>query len=330
MAGRMHENQVATSAGLVRRLLEEQYPVLAGEPIADVPMHGTDTDVYRVGDRHCVRLPIVTWAFDQQERVRPWLPWLRDRLSLPPAVPEFYGAPACGYPAPWCVQQWVPGRRLQPGSDDAGLAVEIADNLRELRAHPIHERAPKAGLSPHDMDADVRERLAALAGSVGDLGIGARTPGAGGADGPQAGGADGPQAGGADGPEVHEDLAAAWTTLLEATPPWDGGGALWLHGDVAPGNLIVRDGSLVGLIDWGGVGVGEPANDLQVAWNLFTPNAREAFRRAIDVPDATWRRARARAFAQAPFQLSFYRLTLPPLAEQARHTFSQVLGELGV
>ena len=123
--------QVVTSAGLVRRLLEEQYPVLAGEPIADVPMHGTDTDVYRVGDRHCVRLPIVTWAFDQQERVRPWLPWLRDRLSLPPAVPEFYGAPACGYPAPWCVQQWVPGRRLQPGSDDAGLAVEIADFLRE-------------------------------------------------------------------------------------------------------------------------------------------------------------------------------------------------------
>lgn len=291
MKGRMHENQVPTSAGLVRRLLHEQYPTLADERVADVALHGTDTDVYRVGELYCVRLPIIDWSFGLQERIRDWLPWLRDRLTIPVAVPLFHGVPGCGYPAPWTIYPWVDGETLSPGCDDETLARDVAAFLTELRSLPVPDGAPRAGLSPHDMDADVRDRIDQL--------VWFRT-----------------------------DLADAWNALLTTTPPWDGAGPVWLHGDVAPGNLIVRDGRLVAAIDWGGVGVGEPVNDLQVAWNLFTPDARAEFRRAMGVDDDTWDRARARAFAQACFQLSYYHHSLPPLAELARRTFAEILPEL--
>lgn len=286
----MHQDQVPTSPDLVRRLLAAQYPSLAGEPIAAEPLHGTDTDVYRVGAVHCVRLPIIGWSFKLEDRIAEWTPWLARRLSTRVAVPLYRGHPQFGYPADWTVYPWVEGETLSPGCDDLCLVAEIAAFLTELRALPVPSGAPKGGLSPHDMDADVRDRIAQL-------------------------------------DDFPADLPGAWDRLLTA-PAWDGSKPVWLHGDVAPGNLVVRGSSLIAAIDWGGLGVGDPANDLQVAWNLFTPRARAAFSQRLDVDDATWDRARARAFAQACFQLSYYRDSLPPLAAVARGTFDAVLGEL--
>lgn len=286
----MHPNQTPTSADLVRELLRSQYPSLAEETIAAIPFHGTDSDTYRVGDYHALRLPIVDWAFGKQQRIRPWLPWLSERISTPIPVPVFYGTPDAGYPQEWTIYPWLPGATREFGVEDPVVAHDIAGFLLELRSLPT-EGAPPAGRSPHALDVDVRKCLGQLTEE-----------------------------------DRRDELIAIWDGMMEA-PAWDGEGAVWMHGDVAPGNLLFSDNAFVGAIDWTELGVGDPASDLQVAWNFFGPKGRKAFREAMNVDDETWNRARARAFAQASFQLPYYRETLLALATQAQYVFGQILGE---
>lgn len=289
----MHANQIPTSADMVRDLLVSQYPSLADEPIATEPYHGTDNDVYRVGEYHSVRLPIVDWAVGNETRIRPWLPWLQDRLLIQVPVPLFYGHPECDYPHSWTIYPWLMGETHPFGFDNEQAACDIAAFLKELRALPT-ESAPAAGRSPHALDADVRKCLGQLTEA-----------------------------------DHRDELFAIWDEMM-LSPAWDGEGAVWMHGDVAPGNLLFSDGRLTTAIDWSGLGVGDPASDLQVAWNFFGPIGRKVFQDAMDVNDEIWNRARARAFAQASFQLPYYRDTLPVLAKQAQYVFGQIRDETSV
>lgn len=287
----MHPNQTPTSPTLVRNLLRSQYPALVDEPIADVPLHGTDNDVYMVGEHHSVRLPIVDWTLGNEEKMRPWLPWLRDRLDIAVPVPVYYGAPDCEYPHNWTIYPWFQGGTLDFGCNNAHVARDLAVFLLQIRSLPPDD-APSAGRSPHALDANVRECLNQLTTK-----------------------------------DRREDLIAIWDQFM-TTPAWDGYGSLWMHGDVAPGNLIFQDGRLVAAIDWSGLGVGDPASDLQVAWNMLAPGARAVFREAMGVDDSIWFRARARAFAQASFQLPYYRESNLALASQAQYVFAQILDEM--
>lgn len=287
----MHPNQTATSPEIVRQLLQSQYPQLAEEPIADVPLHGTDNDVYQVGEHHSVRLPIINWSVDNEQRMRPWLPWLRDRLDIQVPVPVYYGTPDCGFPHSWAIYPWFQGGTHGFGLEDEQAAKDVAAFLRQIRSLPT-ESAPAAGRSPHALDANVRECLDQL------------TP-----------------------EDRRDELITVWDGFMQ-TPAWDGTGSLWMHGDVAPGNLLFRHGRLIAAIDWSGLGVGDPASDLQVAWNLFGPTARQVFRMDMQVKDSIWYRARARAFAQASFQLPYYRESNIALASQAQYVFGQILNEV--
>jgi aminoglycoside phosphotransferase (APT) family kinase protein len=287
----MHPNQIETSPALVRSLLKSQWPALVNEPIAPQPVGGTDNAVYRVGEHHSVRLPIIEWAVGNEARMRPWLPWLRDRLAIEVPVPLLYGKPDCGFPHEWTVYPWFEGETLDMGCDDPIVARDIAQFLSQLRSLPT-EGAPAAGRSPHALDADVRKSLAQL-----------------------------------EEDDHREDLIAIWNQMM-TTPAWDGSETVWMHGDVAPGNLIFRNGRLVASIDWSGLGVGDPANDLQVAWNFLSASARQVLKAEMGIGDQTWHRARARAFAQAAFQLPYYRETFVPLANQAKHVFAEILREM--
>ena len=202
----------------------------------------------------------------------------------------YYGTPGSGYPYEWSIYPWFQGDLLDMGCDEPAVGTQIAAFLTELRSFPT-EGAPESGRSPHALDADVRKCLAQL-----------------------------------NDEDRRDDLERIWNAMM-ATPPWDGTGAVWMHGDVAPGNMIFRDGRLVAAIDWSGLGVGDPARDLQVAWNMLTGEARLAFREEMQVDDFTWERARARAFAQASFQLPYYRDTFPNLARQATYVFAEIVAE---
>ncbi len=118
---------------------------------------------------------------------------------------------------------------------------------------------------------------------------------------------------------------AAWDAALQ-TPAWSGP-SVWVHGDLAPGNLLLRGGRLSAVIDFAGLGVGDPACDLIVAWNLLPADARNVFRADLGVDDATWARGRGWGLSVALIQLPYYKDTNPALAANARHVIREVLAD---
>ena len=120
---------------------------------------------------------------------------------------------------------------------------------------------------------------------------------------------------------------AAWEDALHA-PAWQGS-PVWLHGDLQSGNLLARHGQLSGVIDFGCLGVGEPAMDLTVAWTLFSGEAREVFRATLAVDDASWARGRGWALSFGLIALPYYVNTNPVLTGIYRHAIDGVLAELG-
>jgi aminoglycoside phosphotransferase (APT) family kinase protein len=119
--------------------------------------------------------------------------------------------------------------------------------------------------------------------------------------------------------------AAAWDQALQA-PVWPGS-PVWMHSDLMPGNLLVRDGRLSAVLDFSTVGVGDPACDLIVAWYLLPAPAREVFRAALGVDDATWARGRGWALSLALGALSYYRDTNLAMVADARRAIRAVLAD---
>ncbi|MEJ1200284.1 MULTISPECIES: aminoglycoside phosphotransferase family protein [unclassified Streptomyces] len=284
---------------LVRRLVAGQFPQWAGLPVERFPSGGTVNAMYRLGDELVVRLPLIEGGVGDVLAEREWLP----RLSplLPTAVPEVLGdgEPAEGYPWPWSVYRWLPGVIPEAGalSEPALLAGDLAGFVAAMRSVTLPD-APRAhrGGPLATLDEATRSAIEELRGL----------------------------------PEEGVDcdaLAAVWEDALRA-PAWDGP-PVWLHADLMPGNLLVSGGRLSSVIDFGCMGVGDPACDLFPAWNLLPAGAREVFREALGVDDAAWRRGRGRTLSQALIALPYYRETNPAMAGNARHVIRAVLAENG-
>ncbi|MFE9664235.1 phosphotransferase [Streptomyces sp. NPDC005955] len=297
--GPMHPGMHPIDDDLVRRLVAGQFPQWAGLPVERYPSGGTVNAMYRLGGDMVVRLPLVHGGADDVVRERTWLPRLAPRL--PTRVPEVLGSgePAEGYPWPWSVYRWLAGERPEVGNLSAPLL--LAEDLAAFVAAvwsvtlPGAPRAHRGGPLA-SLDAETRAAIEELHGI--------------------------PQEG------VDCDAATAvWEEALR-TPGGDGP-PVWLHADLMPGNLLVDGGRLTAVIDFGCLGVGDPACDLFPAWNLLPAGAREVFRGALSVDDATWLRGRARTLSQALIALPYYRETNPAMAHNARHVIGTVLGETG-
>ncbi|MEW1748609.1 aminoglycoside phosphotransferase family protein [Streptomyces angustmyceticus] len=293
----MHPGVHPLDEGLVRRLVAGQFPRWAGQAVRRVPSGGTVNAMYRLGDAMVVRLPLTRGGAADIAREREWLPRLAARL--PTAVPEVLGAgePAEGYPWPWSVYRWLAGTNPEAGalSEPALLAGDLAGFVAAMRSIGL-PGAPEAyrGGPVATLDASTRAAIEALRGI--------------------------PQEG------VDCDAATAvWEEALRA--PGRDGPPVWLHGDLMPGNLLVDGGRLASVIDFGCMGVGDPACDLFPAWNLLPAHARQVFREALGVDDASWARGRGRTLSQALIALPHYRRTNPSMAANARHVIRAVLEE---
>ena len=289
----MHADEVHTGVGLVRRLLAAQFPEWAALPIEPVPSAGTDNALYRLGDDMVVRLPRIHWAVGGGENAFEWLPRLAPFLPVAVPVPLAEGRPAESYAWPWWVYPWLPGENPVVGRvpEADALTRDIARFVEALHRVDL-PGGPAAGRGvPLAMrDEPTREALTALHGMIDT-----------------------------------DAATAAWETALR-TPAWPGP-PVWVHGDLAPGNLLVDGAALVGVLDFGGVGMGDPACDLIVAWNLLPAGARSLFRAELEVDDATWARARGWALSVALIQLPYYKDTNPALAANARHVIGEILAE---
>jgi len=255
-------DRTAITPELIRQLLTEQFPQWAQLPIWPVDRAGWDNVTMRLGDTMSVRLPSAERYSSQVAKEHRWLPVLREHLPLDIPRPNGKGAPGPHFPRPWSVYGWLPGQEaaLVRVPDLVAAAEDLSGFLEALHRIDV-TGGPAAGLhsfyrgaSPAHWDESARTAIEALAGVI-------------------------------DAPRAKE----VWETALDSG--WTGS-PVWYHGDMSAANVLVRDGKLTAVIDFGGCGVGDPACDLVVAWTFLHGDSRETFRRGLQLDEATWARAR--------------------------------------
>ncbi|QWZ09865.1 aminoglycoside phosphotransferase family protein [Nocardioides panacis] len=306
----LHADELPIDSELVRRLVGRALPAYADAPVRRLPSSGSTNVLFRLGSELLVRLPRQPGGSQTISKEAAWLPLLGP--SLPVAVPEVVAVldPDCGYPERWSVVRWIegthpevvgPGTAVDPRREV--LATDLATFLEALRRVEV---PPRAVDDPHvwsyrgdplaTMDRATRENIERCRSLDGfDL-----------------------------------DLDAVEQVWLEAMRLPEAGRPTpcWYHGDLAAENLLVRDGALSAVLDFGGLSVGDPTVDLVVAWEVLDPAARELFRRQLGVDDASWLRGRAWALS-ITLMIWYYWSTMPERRARCLAVGRNVLADAG-
>jgi aminoglycoside phosphotransferase (APT) family kinase protein len=286
------DDRPVIDAVLVRRLVDTQFPRWAGLPLKPLDPAGLDHVIYRLGEELTVRLPRYAGAIRQARKEFRWLPRLAPHLPLAIPAPVAVGEPAFGYPWPWAVSRWLDGEvaTFEALADSATAAAELAAFLTALQRFAPADVPDEDLLAPPlaDRDRATRDAIAQL-GSAFDAAA----------------------------------MTELWDTALSA-PAWDRP-PVWFHGDFHTGNLLTVDGLLSAVIDFGGLGIGDPACDLTIAYTLMTPRTRAVFRDALDIDDATWLRGRGWALATGLNAYTAYAAVNPRIAAQTTRQITAAL-----
>jgi aminoglycoside phosphotransferase (APT) family kinase protein len=299
----MSDDPTATSdkpvidVSVPRRLIDSQFPQWSDLPIEPVEFDGWDNRTFRLGSELSIRLPSGDWYAQQVEKEQRWLPVLAPQLPLPIPTPVAKGAPDAGFPYPWSVYRWLDGELASrvPIGDPSEVASTLARFLNALgRADATGGPAPgrhnffRGGpLATYEEEA--LEALEALGHEV-------------------------PRG------DVLRVWADAMATSWERDP-------VWFHGDVATGNLLIRDRRLAAVLDFGSSGVGDPACDTVIAWTFFSGPSRDRFRAELDADAGTWSRGRGWALWKALISLVGHLERDAPDAALARRDIEQVLAD---
>lgn len=310
---RLHDDEIDVDEALVRRLLGT---LPSARAYADLPVRrfedtGSTNALFRLGDDLLVRVPRQPGGTETIEKEQRWLPYVAP--CLPVGVPEIVevGEPAFGYPEKWSVVRFLPGSRPdvpEPGEAPRHrLAGQLAEVVAALGSLPVpHDATTDPALAWYrgrplaEMDEDMRAFLCGGRSLLGD-------------------------------PDLDLDLdavEAAWDDVLRIPEAHRGVAQRWYHGDLNAENLLVRDGELVAVLDFGGLSVGDPTIDLVVAWQLLDPAARATFRTTLSVPDVTWRLARGWALVLSVMGLPYYWDTMRERCLRGTAMGRQALAEL--
>lgn len=285
----MHTDELEIDERLVRRLLAEQFPAWASLPVRRVEPRGTDNAVFRLGDTLAVRLARRQGPEEPGSKEFDWLPRLAAMLPMEVPVPVAQGSPGVGYPWFWEIHTWVEGESVPVEQiDQLQAARDLAGFVAALQQADPAGAPRGRGIPLAERDEEVRYWLARF--------------------------------------DRADEVTSEWERALNA-PPWDGR-PVWHHGDLDARNWLVREGRISGVIDWGAMGVGDPAVDVMVAWKLHSGAARDAFREALRTDDATWERARGWVLSQAVAILAYYTPeNNPTLYREAEHWLNAVLAD---
>jgi aminoglycoside phosphotransferase (APT) family kinase protein len=307
---RLHADELPISKDLVRALVDVASREYAELPLIECRASGSSNRLFRLGDDLLVRLPRQPGGgatIDTEAR------WIREIAALlPVATPEIVtiGEPGYGYPEKWSIVRWIAGEPAtaytlveQPTIDRARLAVDVADVIRALRTIDRSDAAANdstlrtyRGCALAEFDAQTRinvERCRSLVGLDLDL----------------------------------DAALAVWSNALKLPGASDRQSDRWYHGDLVAENLLLADGMLCAVLDFGSIGVGDPTVDLHGAWELFDPPARAHFRDRLDIDDDAWLRGRAWALAIALSAISYYWQTMPRRCEQRLSMARSVLDD---
>jgi aminoglycoside phosphotransferase (APT) family kinase protein len=311
VTGVLHDDEIPIDVGLVRALVDRAMPHYVDLPVRRLNSSGSTNALFRLGEDLLVRLPRQPGGSAAIAKEAKWLPVLG--RSLPVGVPEVVAVfgPDCDYPEHWSVVRWIDGEnpevvtpKTPAGPRGADLAVDLAKvvnalGLAEVPSEAVGDPALQwyRGEPLATMDAVTRQNIGRCR-ALGDFGY---------------------------------DLDAAerlWDEAMRLPGAKDRPAPRWYHGDLTAENLLVRDGRLAAVLDFGGLSVGDPAVDLAVAWEVLDPPAREIFRRKLGVDDATWLRGRAWALSLT-FMIWYYWATMPQRRTRSIAVGRNVLADAG-
>jgi aminoglycoside phosphotransferase (APT) family kinase protein len=291
----MHADELPVSADLVRKLIDEQFPQWRGQPVSLVNSPGTVNAIFRVGDGLAARLPLRGTDPGAARRLLESEAAAARELARATrfAVPELValGAPGHGYPLPWSVQDWLPGRTGDE-DDPAGsvhFARELAEFIAGVRAIGTRGRTFSGRGRGGDLKAHDAWMSTCLRKSEGLLDV--------------------------------RRLSRMWATFREL--PREAPDAM-SHGDLIPGNVLVAGGHLAGVLDVGSFGAADPALDLIGAWTLLAAGPRLVLRDALRCTDLDWERGQAWAFQQAMGLVWYYAETNPIMSRLGRVTLDRI------
>ncbi|NUW40631.1 aminoglycoside phosphotransferase family protein [Nonomuraea rhodomycinica] len=302
----MHAGQLTLTPDTVRALVEEQFPQWRGLPVRKVASQGTVNAIFRIGDDLAARLPLQPGDAESIRRVlRTEAEAARElagRTRFPTPEPVALGEPGADYPLPWSVQTWLPGvvaSDEDPG-ESAGFAHDLADLIGDLRAIGTRGRTfsgdGRGGdLRTHDAWVETCLRHSEELREAGRL------------------------------PLDVDRLRDLWAKMRNL--PRDPAGDVMTHGDLIPGNVLVSDGRLSGILDVGGFGPADPALDLVSAWHLLETGPRQVLRERLGCDDVEWERGKAWAFQQAMGLVWYYLDSNPAMSRLGRRTLERILAE---
>jgi aminoglycoside phosphotransferase (APT) family kinase protein len=290
---------LSITSQLVRALIEQQFPQWARLPIVPVEPGGWDNRTFRLGDAMAVRLPSAECYAEQVEKEQRWLPWLAPQLPLVVPTPLAVGKPGAGYPWHWSIYRWIDGETVATASnvDLTLLAADLARFLAKLQSlDAAAGPAPGAhnfhrGGSLSIYDEQTRGAIAALAKEI-------------------------------EATRATEIWDEALATSWDRAP-------VWIHGDVAAGNLLLKDRKLHALIDFGCCAVGDPACDLVAAWTIFDARSADSFKESLHLDDATWQRARGWALWKALITLVDELQSGATAADRTRALIARIIPDRG-
>lgn len=278
----MQNNEVQITHSLVEKLIQQQFPQWAHLPIKPVGVSGWDNRTFHLGDDMSIRLPSAECYAAKVKIEQTWLPFLAHHLSVTIPQPIAMGKPSDDYPWNWSVYRWIEGKSANLLADDAlnlpRIAQGLAQFLRELHAIDTTDVPLAAG--PHNFyrggsltvyDAETRDALTQLQGVI------------------------------------DTDAATAiWNKAISSQ--WSKK-PVWIHGDISAGNILINNGLLSAVIDFGCMGIGDPACDLVIAWTFFYGESQTVFKSLVELDSQTWARARGWALWKAL-------ITLAPLEDK--------------
>ena len=295
----MHANQLTVLPGTVRELVGDQFPEWRGLPIRRIASQGTVNAIFRVGDLLAARFPLQPgdveatrhWLRAEAEAARE----LVGRTRFPTPEPVAFGEPGPGYPLPWSLQTWLPG--VVATEDDPGESVafahDVAEFINDVRAIDTRRRTFRGGgrggdLLTHDAWMETCFRNSE---QLLDVAL----------------------------------LRRMWAVMRDL--PRGDTRDMMAHGDLIPGNVLVFNGRLAGVLDVGGLGPADPALDLVAAWQLLEAGPRQALREKLGCDDLEWQRGKAWAFAQAMGAVWYYRESNPTMSRMSQRTLQRIIAD---
>lgn len=282
---------------LVKQLINEQFPIWSNLDIKPVEFSGNDNRTFHLGDKKSVRLPSAECYVPQVEKEHKWLPILSNKLSLPVSKPLAKGSPSKYYPWPWTINEWIDGESLNKEniSDLSQFAKDLGQFLKEFQSIDAHG-GPIAGKHNFFRGGNLAVYDQETRDSIDQT------------------------------KEIFNKdlLTEIWETALSSK--WENE-PVWVHGDIAPGNLLVKNGELCAVIDFGILGVGDPSCDAAMAWTFFENETRKVFKNSLNFDEHTWNRARGWALWKALITFNAKKDIATSIREESFNTINVIMND---